>query len=67
MSNCINDMVWEQIWEQINLDEFTLDEKHLDRVSNLAIEHGLHEDDDRERYWNYLPKKLWRKEQHEYL
>ena len=49
MSNCINDMVWEQIWEQINLDEFTLDEKHLDRVSNLAIEHGLHEDDDREK------------------
>ena len=58
MSNCINDMVWEQIWEQINLDEFTLDEKHLDRVSNLPIEHGLHEDDDREKILELLAEEI---------
>ena len=59
MSNCINDMVWEQIWEQINLDEFTLDEKHLDRVSNLAIEHGLHEDDDRDDILFFIAENIY--------
>ena len=58
MSNCINDMVWEEIWEQIKLDEATLDAKHLDRVSNLAIEHGLHEDDDREKILELLAEEI---------
>ena len=58
MSNCINDMIWEEIWEQIKLDEFTLDEKHLDRVSNLAIEHRLHEDDDREKILELLAEEI---------
>ena len=58
MSNCINDMVWEQIWEQIKLDEFTLDEKHLNRVSNIAIECGLHEDDDREKILELLAEEI---------
>lgn len=58
MSNCINDMIWEEIWEQIKLDEATLDAKHLDRVSNLSIEHGLHEDDDREKILELLAEEI---------
>ena len=41
MSNCINDMVWEQIWEQINLDEFTLDDR--EKILELLAEEIMEE------------------------
>ena len=58
MSNCINDMIWEEIWEQIKLDEFTLDDTHMARVDDIAIEYGLHQDDDREKILDILAEEM---------
>ena len=48
MSNNINDMIWEDIWVEIEHLEATLDDKFLDKVNEVSISHGYHQDDERE-------------------
>ena len=58
MSNQINDMIWDEIWEEIAQLEFTLDEQHMSRVNDTAIECGLHEDDDRDEILDILAEEM---------
>jgi len=59
MSNNINDMIWNEIWEEIAQLEFTLDEQHMSKVNDTAIECGLHEDDDREEILHCIAEEMF--------
>tara|TARA_Y100000361_G_scaffold142799_1_gene149182 strand:- start:2126 stop:2320 length:195 start_codon:yes stop_codon:yes gene_type:complete len=58
MSNYVNDMVWDSIMEEIEELEFTLDDTHMARVDDIAIEYGLHQDDDREEILDILAEEM---------
>tara|TARA_Y100000114_G_scaffold157271_1_gene188668 strand:- start:6291 stop:6485 length:195 start_codon:yes stop_codon:yes gene_type:complete len=58
MSNYVNDMVWDSIMEEIEELEFTLDDTHMARVDDIAIEYGLHQDDDREKILDILAEEM---------
>tara|TARA_R100001460_G_scaffold97822_2_gene140470 strand:- start:108 stop:302 length:195 start_codon:yes stop_codon:yes gene_type:complete len=58
MSNNINEVLWEDTWEEISRLEFILDDKHMERVADIALESGLHEDDDRNEILNIIAEEM---------
>lgn len=58
MSNNINEVLWEDTWEEISRLEFILDDKHMERVADIALESGLHEDDDRDEILNIIAEEM---------
>lgn len=58
MSNQINDKIWDEVCLEIAELEFTLDDTHMARVDDIAIEYGLHQDDDREEILDILAEEM---------
>jgi|TARA_B100000073_G_scaffold279278_1_gene239785 hypothetical protein len=58
MSNNINDMIWEEIWEEITQCELSLDDTHMARVDDIALLNGLHQDDDRDKILNIIAEEM---------
>ena len=58
MSNQINDIIWEEIWEDIAQCELSLDDIHMARVDDISLEYGLHADDDREEILDILAEEM---------
>ena len=58
MSNNINDMIWEEIWEEITQCELSLDDTHMARVDDIALLNELHQDDDRDKILNIIAEEM---------
>ena len=58
MSNYVNDMVWDSIMEEIAQCELSLDDTHMARVDDIALEYGLHADDDRDKILDILAEEM---------
>lgn len=58
MSNQINDKIWDELCIEIAELESNLDDTHMARVDDIALEYGLHQDDDREEILNILAEEM---------
>ena len=58
MSNNINEVLWEDTWEEIARLESILDDVHMARVADVALVNGLHEDDDRDEILNIIAEEM---------
>tara|TARA_Y100001973_G_C5182426_1_gene325704 strand:- start:1560 stop:1754 length:195 start_codon:yes stop_codon:yes gene_type:complete len=58
MSNQINDMIWDEIWQEIAECELSLDNIHMEKVADVALVNGLHEDDDRDEILNIIAEEM---------
>tara|TARA_Y100001938_G_C8044244_1_gene407908 strand:+ start:197 stop:391 length:195 start_codon:yes stop_codon:yes gene_type:complete len=58
MSNQINDMIWDEIWQEIAECELSLDNIHMEKVADVALVNGLDEDDDRDEILNIIAEEM---------
>lgn len=58
MSNDINDIIWDNIWEEIEHLELTLDNTHMEIVNDVALVNRLHQDDDRNKILNIIAEEM---------
>jgi hypothetical protein len=60
MSSQINDMIWEEIWEEIAQLELSLDNEWSFKLEDVSRETGLHLDDDRDEILNIIAEEMMR-------
>ena len=62
MSNQHNEQAFEKIMQEI----YQLDEEHMieDDVHSIAVDYGLHEDDDRDEILFHIAERLYEQEVH---